>query len=118
LKQPTDPSIFIGVMTGTSIDGLDIAAIRVCAPGSTTSDIELVAAAEYPLPAQLRTQIEQLARNDTLSWRNFGAVDAALGDLTGTLVEEFLAANKIPKDSVAAIGSHGQTVHHSPGSAW
>jgi len=114
-------------MTGTSIDGLDLAAIRIQPPSTTNNqknsgdhaawkNIEFIAAAEYPLPAQLCAQIKQLARNDNLSWHRYGEVDATLGNFTGAMVEKFLTDNKIPKQNVGAIGSHGQTVHHSPDS--
>lgn len=114
MKPSAEQTLFVGVMTGTSIDGLDIAAIRV--PPAASANIEFVAAADYPLPAELREQIMQLARNTTLDWPAFGQVDAALGELTGTLVNQFLADKNIPHSSVRAIGSHGQTVHHSPDS--
>ncbi len=113
--KPTDNQpIFVGVMTGTSIDGLDIAAIRLT-PDSKHA-LEFLAAAQYPLPDELRSDITTLARNSELSWQTFGRVDTALGELTGALVNQFLDESGIPKESVAAIGSHGQTVHHSPDS--
>ena len=122
MNQPDDQQIYVGVMTGTSIDGLDIAAIRLTrelpessATGSL-SRVEFVAAADYPLPSELRDDITTLARNSELSWQTFGRVDAALGDLTGKLVNQFLHDHSIAKETVRAIGSHGQTVHHSPDS--
>jgi len=101
-------SIFVGVMTGTSIDGLDVAAIRL------TPTFSVLAAAEYPLPEELKRDIRALARHQHIDWHTFGSVDARLGELIGECVSNFLRDNGIERADVAAIGSHGQTVHHSP----
>lgn len=116
MNQGADQPIFIGVMTGTSIDGLDIAAIRVHTNTDERESIEFVAAAEYQIPSELRAKIKQLAGQDTLDWQTYGHVDAALGDLTGERINHFLGINGITQSAVKAIGSHGQTVHHSPDS--
>ena len=103
-------SIFIGVMTGTSIDGLDIAAIEL------HPQLRIVASAEYQLPQELKTGIHYLARNLTVEWQQLGKVDALLGEFIGHCVMQFISDHTLPKNEIAAIGSHGQTVHHSPDS--
>ena len=103
-------SIFIGVMTGTSIDGLDIAAIDL------HPQFSLVASTEYPLPEELKTGIRDLARNLNVEWQQLGKVDALLGEFIGHCVLRFINDHKLPKSEITAIGSHGQTVHHSPDS--
>ncbi len=101
-------SIFIGVMTGTSIDGLDVAAIEI------EPQFKLLASADYPLPSELRADIRTLARQPNVGWQLLGSVDARLGEFIGDCVNRFLEQHNIAPEAVAAIGSHGQTVHHSP----
>jgi len=97
-------------MTGTSIDGLDLAAIRL------EPEYTLVASGEYQIPATLKSLIVELARSSELTWQTLGRADALLGEFIGDTVNAFLAEHNINPAAVAAIGSHGQTVHHSPNS--
>ena len=65
----------------------------------------------------MQTAIRQIARSQQLSWASFGEVDATLGSFTGECVNRFMAELNITAQEVAAVGSHGQTVHHSPDSS-
>jgi len=101
-------ALFIGVMTGTSIDGLDIAAIEL------EPAFKLVASADYPLPDELREGIKTLARYPTVNWQLLGKVDALIGEFIGDSVNSLIKECGLDRQDIMAIGSHGQTVHHSP----
>jgi len=101
-------SIFIGVMTGTSIDGLDVAAIEL------EPAFKLIASADYALPDSLRADIKTLARNARVDWQHLGKVDALIGEFIGDCVNRLIEEHQLAREDIAAIGSHGQTVHHSP----
>lgn len=100
---------FIGCITGTSVDGLDITLIKI-----ENEDIDILAAHTYSLPGDLRTDLIELGQADTVSLEHLGHCDALLGNFIGEAVGEFIAQNKIHHDEVKAIGSHGQTIRHRP----
>jgi anhydro-N-acetylmuramic acid kinase len=100
---------FIGCITGTSVDGLDIALIKI-----KNDHIDILAAQTHSLPDDLRTDLIELGQADTVSLEHLGRCDALLGSFIGEAVAKFMAQNKIQRDEIEAIGSHGQTVRHRP----
>ncbi|UZQ55934.1 anhydro-N-acetylmuramic acid kinase [Trichothermofontia sichuanensis B231] len=99
----------VGLMSGTSVDGIDAALVEIA---GTTFDLQVncLAAATYPYPAALRQRILDLAGGGVMSL-------AALADLDEAIAQVFAtAACEIQQGCPAAelIGSHGQTVYHRP----
>jgi anhydro-N-acetylmuramic acid kinase len=92
-----------GLMTGTSMDGLDIALCRIT---SAPLGCELLAFETVPLPADLRRALadERLAELGALA-----RLDMALGQFFAAALEGVLARHPVALD---LIGSHGQTVYH------
>lgn len=102
---------FVGTITGTSMDGLDIAMLDI-QPGT----IQVLAARTAPLPKRLRETLKGLAHahlDDEIE--ALGEADTELGRFTGDCIMDFLRQQAISPRDVAAIGSHGQTVRHRPG---
>ena len=100
---------FIGCITGTSVDGLDIALIKI-----TNDHTDILAAQTHSLPDDLRTDLIELGQADTVSLEHLGRCDVLLGSFIGEAVAKFMVQNKIHRDEIEAIGSHGQTVRHRP----
>ncbi|MGK7918388.1 MAG: anhydro-N-acetylmuramic acid kinase [Trichodesmium sp.] len=103
----------IGLISGTSVDGIDAALIDV-AGGQTNLAVELLAAATYPYPENLRSQILEVCGGKSISMYD-------LAELDDTIAEHFAqAALKINQkygiEKAELIGSHGQTVYHRPSS--
>ncbi len=100
---------FVGVMTGTSMDGLDIALLEtgVGAPRVT-------AARTAPLPADLVADLAALTQPGDDEVERLGRADAALGTLIGEAVLACLDDWDVPAADVRAIGCHGQTIRHRP----
>lgn len=99
----------VGLMSGTSVDGIDAALVEIT---GTTLDlqVDLLAAATYPYPPALRQPILELAGGGALPL-------AALADLDEAIAQVFAqAAQTIQQGHAPAdlIGSHGQTVYHRP----
>lgn len=98
----------IGLMSGTSLDGIDAALVEIS--GSDHLAINLVAGATYAYPGPLREQLLAVCGGARLSIAELAALDDAIA-------REFAqAALAIQPTGVAAalIGSHGQTVYHQP----
>ncbi len=100
--------LYVGTITGTSVDGLDIALLDLA------DGIHLVQASTASFPESLRATLLALGQpgNDDLD--EIGELDAALGAFTGNAILELLQRLGVEPDKVAAIGSHGQTIRHRP----
>ena len=100
---------YIGIMSGTSLDGVDIALVDF-----KTNQPKLVAADFTPMPQHLREKITALVQSGETTLQQLGELDHQLGLLYADCVNRFLHAQKISKEQICAIGCHGQTVWHSP----
>ena len=96
-------------MTGTSVDGLDLALIQDCNPPA------ILAGRTFELPVTLRDDLLHLVHDDEKATIDLlGHTDVALGQFIGRAVLDFLRSENTSPADVAAIGSHGQTVRHRP----
>jgi len=99
---------YIGLMSGTSMDGVDAVLCEVDAKECTP-----LFTYEHPFPQALKEKILNLiAGKCTLA--EVGTVDRYLGELFAQAVNTLLENAAVDPQSVAAIGSHGQTVWHAP----
>lgn len=100
---------YIGLMTGTSMDAVDAALIRVTGQG-----MHLNGAETLPLPGELRQRIAAVTPETPL--REMVAIDHLLAELYAETVEALLSGSSVPRDAISGIGCHGQTVWHAPDS--
>lgn len=101
-------SLYIGLMSGTSLDGVDVALCRVDKSACT-----LLASLEYPLSDLLRDDI--LSTLDGVSSvARVGELDHRLGILFADAVNAMLQRESLFAKDIVAIGSHGQTLWHQP----
>jgi len=98
--------LYIGLMSGTSLDGIDVALLDLSARP------KLIAAATYPLPEQLRSDLLALCLPGNNEIERMGVADRRLGLEFGFAVTQLLRTAAIPANAVRAIGSHGQTIRH------
>ena len=103
----------VGLMTGTSADGVDAALVRFEGLGESTTH-RLEAYRESPLPAVLRREILDVAAAPSLSPERLMRLDAALGETYAAAVLELLGEGGRAAERIDAIGLHGQTVRHVP----
>ena len=100
----------IGLISGTSVDGIDAALVNVTGT-QTNLTVQLLASSTYPYPKNLRSQILGVCSGAPLSM-------AELAELNDTIAQEFATAaltiNKKYAVNAELIGSHGQTVYHRP----
>lgn len=101
--------ICIGLMSGSSMDGLDIAVCEFNEQETQTLSYRLLACETIPLPSDLILKIKNLPEG---SARDIALCDAILGKWMGKVVREFITKNNIQADF---IGSHGHTIFHEPG---
>jgi len=101
---------YIGVMSGTSLDGIDIAYCEI-----EDDAFELHLSISYPFNAELKSDILN-AINTQTSLKNIGEIDTRLGKMYADALEKFIKENSLDKDKIRAIGLHGQTLWHEPDS--
>lgn len=106
--------LFIGLMSGTSVDGIDAALVDF-----QDHKAQLVEFDYTPFPAELKQRIQTLSSaHARVSLKDYGALDAELGALFAEAVSALLVKAKLPSTAIKAIGSHGLTVYHSPAQPW
>ncbi|BAZ67151.1 MAG: anhydro-N-acetylmuramic acid kinase [Pelatocladus maniniholoensis HA4357-MV3] len=99
----------IGLISGTSVDGIDAALVDISGTGFDLQ-VELVAAATYPYQDELRESILAVCAGEAISMAELAELDDAIA------IAFAQAAQNIQSDRQPAtlIGSHGQTVYHRP----
>lgn len=104
----------IGLMSGTSMDGIDVALLDTDGEGK----VERGPGASYPYPPETRARIQAaveaargLQRRDDRTGL-LGEVEAELTQRHAEAVAAFLAANHLQSAAIDVIGFHGQTVLH------
>ena len=106
--RTSSDKIFIGTMSGTSHDGIDICAINV------SNQISLLKFSSYKYPAKLRKDISRVIQQQELGLEKYFELNNKIGTTFSRSIEEFLIQNKISKRNVTAIGLSGQTLFHQP----
>ena len=101
--------IYIGLMSGTSIDSIDAAAMTF-----TEGQLELLGTHSQAIPESLKEQIIDLCQPGKDSVQLLCETDNQLGELFAKAALALMAAENITAEQVVAIGSHGQTIRHSP----
>ncbi len=100
----------IGMMSGTSADGVDLVLASIDGCGKNTK-CEILMTGEYEYPAALRKKILDAMKPDALM-REVCSLDFELGEFFAERVNDFTSSRKI--DEIDCISSHGQTVYHNP----
>ncbi|MFK5153878.1 anhydro-N-acetylmuramic acid kinase [Glaesserella parasuis] len=98
----------LGVMSGTSLDGVDLALVDF------SQTPKLIAADFTPMPDTLRVALSQLVKKGETSLQTLGELDHQLALLYADSIQWFLAKHQLNADDIVAVGCHGQTVWHSP----
>ena len=101
---------YIGLMSGTSVDGIDAALVSIPASGQ----LALLATHQHPFPAALRNAIQALMQPGPNEIEREGELDVQLGRLFAAAAHALLAKSGVSASRVRAIGSHGQTIRHRP----
>lgn len=111
LNQPS--RLVVGIMSGTSVDGVDVALCRITGHGVDTK-VEQLAFYFQPFPPQVREEILGLAGGKTACAADFCKVNFLLGQLYADAVEAMCAREGLNPEKIDLIGSHGQTFWHIP----
>jgi anhydro-N-acetylmuramic acid kinase len=106
----------IGLMSGTSADGIDAALVELDTAGGSASDrkVELRAFLTQPYPEKVRWDLFRLFDKDSGSTPLLCRTNYVLGELFARAALAVAAEAGVPIDAVDFIASHGQTIWHQP----
>lgn len=102
--------IIVGLMSGTSLDGLDIALCECDSKAVTVREFKTV-----PYGGQLRSSIEAIQSKQQVDLEQVCSLNTELAHLYAKWTLDTLNEWGIQKDEVDLIASHGQTIYHRPG---
>jgi anhydro-N-acetylmuramic acid kinase len=105
--------LVVGLMSGTSVDGIDAALVEIAGHGETAV-VKLLAFDSYPFPPELRARVFRLfnpreARVDAIC-----QLDFLLGEVFAAAVDRLLRDHDVDRDVVDLVASAGQTIWHDP----
>ena len=101
-------ALYIGVMSGTSLDGLDIALIELGA------SIKLLATHYTPMPDALRSELLGLCSSGPDEIARSAIAENHWVELAAQGINSLLKQQQLSPNAIRAIGSHGQTIRHEP----
>lgn len=101
-------TLYIGVMSGTSLDGLDIALIKMGA------SVTLLATHYVPMPQALRDELLALCVSGPDEVKRCAIAEKHWVELAAQGINTLLAEQQLSPSEIRAIGSHGQTIRHEP----
>ena len=117
----TDANRYIGVMSGTSLDGVDVACAEVDVldpdPQRPRFAVRLVAAGFSPYAPDVQERLRALREGQPVPIADVCRLHYELGEIYAQAVARVCGDHAITLSDIAAVGLHGQTVWHSPPSS-
>ncbi len=103
-------AIYMGMMSGTSLDAVDAVLVSFPAAGGA----RLLASHSRPWPAPLRDELLALCQPGADELRRLARLDAACGDFFAQVAGELMQQQGLQATAISAIACHGQTIRHEP----
>lgn len=99
---------YVGLMSGTSMDGIDAVLVRF-----EGANVSLQATTTLAYPHEVRERLERLSQNHGTP-DELGELDHRIGGLFAEAARRVIDSSGVDPAQIAAIGSHGQTIRHQP----
>ena len=105
--------LILGLMSGTSLDGLDVALCNFKGSGMHT-EIKLLQFESMPYDEDFKQEIKTIFSKKNVELQKLTLLNAWVGLQHGKMVNNFLRKWNIKSEDVDIIASHGQTIYHAP----
>ncbi|MEE2003107.1 anhydro-N-acetylmuramic acid kinase [Alkalimonas sp. MEB108] len=102
------PQLYIGIMSGTSLDGIDLVLTDF------TTKPSLLGSCLIPFPASLQRELRSLAEPGNNEVERIGPAEHQLAECYAAGVKQLLKQVNYLPEQISAIGCHGQTIRHRP----
>ena len=113
--KSVSPAYFIGLMSGTSLDGVDTVICTI----ESANKFSLLHAETYPIPKQIKNDLLTLSqKRQANELDSYARLDVQMGHLFADCCLRLLAKSNLKPEQIYAIGSHGQTLRHYPDSPY
>ncbi|MBX7043199.1 MAG: anhydro-N-acetylmuramic acid kinase [Ignavibacteria bacterium] len=103
----------LGVLSGTSVDAVDIVHVRVNRSG-TRPKIDVLGFESFPISGSLRKEIMRISDPKTGTVEDVCRMNVFLGMHYAKCIRNFLKRRNLTSAEIDLIGSHGQTIQHLP----
>lgn len=111
--QNKDERYCVGLMSGTSVDGIDAALVQIQGSFLQTRT-KLLAFENYPYDPQMRSRIFDLFCDKTSDVSSICHMNFLLGELFAAAALHVCRSAGFPVGELDLVGSHGQTIYHRP----
>ena len=105
--------LIIGLMSGTSMDGLDIALCK-CKNSGPETQVELLKFITIPYQDDFRADVKSIFSKRDADLEKVTLLNEKIGLVHADMILEALQTWKVDKNSIDVIASHGQTIFHAP----
>ncbi len=110
-----NPKRVLGIMSGTSLDGIDVALIDIYPPGDKDAfSYELVSFKSFPFPKKFRQRLLQISEEGGGTAREISELNFALGHLYSDCARKLILKAGFTPEDIDLLGCHGQTIQHLP----
>ncbi|RJF99594.1 anhydro-N-acetylmuramic acid kinase [Noviherbaspirillum saxi] len=109
-----ESQLIIGLMSGTSLDGVDGVLAAFSSSDNAPAHIDTVATAYLPFPPVLRKELMRLQAPGDNEIHREALVANQLAELYAECVDKLLSETSVDPTQVRAVGVHGQTIRHRP----
>lgn len=105
----TSSALYIGIMSGTSLDGIDVVLTDFSQPFPA-----LLCSLLVPYPQHIRSALAAISQPGDNEIERLGLLEADLADCYASAVTQLLQQGGYAAEQIQAIGCHGQTIRHRP----
>lgn len=113
LSAKKEKKLIVGLMSGTSLDGLDIALCEVSGQGMNT-DVDVIKFTTVDYDDDYKSRVKRVFAKRECDLEEVTLLNPWIGQLHGDMVAKTLAKWNVAKELVDVIASHGQTIYHCP----
>jgi anhydro-N-acetylmuramic acid kinase len=103
----------IGLMSGTSMDGLDVALVSIEGSGRTTK-VTLLNFETVDYTEGVKEEIKKVFAKQSIDFQHLTLLNAWIGRLHGGIILSCLKKWELNSTDIDLVASHGQTVFHAP----
>ncbi|HET9017370.1 MAG TPA: anhydro-N-acetylmuramic acid kinase [Thermomicrobiaceae bacterium] len=112
-EQAPDGHLCVGLMSGTSADGVDAALVRVGPPGDSRR-VDLLTFVQRPYPSGIRDEVFAVFAQESPAVARLCSLNFTLGELFADAALAVCRQAGVEPADLHVVGSHGQTVWHQP----